>query len=269
MNRPQKYTAFKMGWGCIGHHLSGLISEILNREIKCSARQDDYDYWCAFTSEDRFTIVEIAELVEAVNGDKKMYAEALPTDSNTSRSLTMDLTRALLKKALDSDWIEELVREDALWIIGDFPEERNIMNGPIDWIIHLVGNGMACAECGKVENPFIEDACNAHTHGMEKYGHPDFQMVIHANPKDISYILNTLGMRVKNGERFKAGDMVSGIFLDCDVRLDEFQECDRKVLRVIIPDGKNRFPEDPACDYPYSFQTLPLEQLESNGGTSS
>ena len=94
-------------------------------------------------------------------------------------------------------------------------------------------------------------------------------ITVYANPKDISYILNTLGMRVKNGERFKAGDMVSGIFLDCDVRLDEFQECDRKVLRVIIPDGKNRFPEDPACDYPYSFQTLPLEQLESNGGPST
>jgi hypothetical protein len=76
-------------------------------------------------------------------------------------------------------------------------------------------------------------------------------------------------MRVQNGEKFKAGDMVSGIFLDCDIRLDEFEECDRKVLRVIIPDGKNRFPEDPACDYPYSFQTWPLEQLEAANGIPS
>ena len=94
-------------------------------------------------------------------------------------------------------------------------------------------------------------------------------MVLRTNPKDIGYILNTLGMRVQNGEKFKAGDMVSGIFLDCDIRLDEFEECDRKVLRVIIPDGKNRFPEDPNCDYPYSFQTWSLEQLESNGGVPS
>ena len=93
-------------------------------------------------------------------------------------------------------------------------------------------------------------------------------MVLHTNPKDMGYILNSLGIRVQNGEKFKAGDMVSGIFLDCDVRLDEFEECDRKVLRVIIPDGKNRFPEDPACDYPYAFQTWPLERLESKGGVS-
>ncbi len=139
----------------------------------------------------------------------------------------------------------------------------------IDWVIHFVANGVACAECGKAENSFIEYACNAHTHGMEKYGHPDFQMVLHTNLQDISYILNTLGWRVQNGERFQPGDLVSGIFLDCDVRLDEFEECDRKVLRVIIPDGKNRFPEDPECKYPYSFQTWPLERLESKGGVPS
>ena len=143
------------------------------------------------------------------------------------------------------------------------------MSNVIDWIIHFVANGVSCAECGKVENAFIEYACNAHTHGLEKYSHPNFQMVLHTNPQDMGYILNTLGMRVQNGEKFKAGDMVSGIFLDCDVRLDEFQEHDRKVLRVIIPDGKNRFPEDPNCDYPYSFQTWPLEQLESKGGVPS
>ena len=143
------------------------------------------------------------------------------------------------------------------------------MSKPIDWIIHMVANGIPCAECGKVEDSCIEYACNAHTHGMQKYSHMDFQMVLHTSQEDMSYILNTLGMRVQNGERFKPGDMVSGIFLDCDVRLDAFQECDRTVLRVIIPDGKNRFPEDPNCDYPYSFQTWPLERLESKGGSCS
>lgn len=143
------------------------------------------------------------------------------------------------------------------------------MKKPIDWIIHLVGNGIPCAECGDVENPFIQYACNAHTHGMEKYNHPDFQMVLHIDPKEIGYVLNTLGQRVQNGESFKAGDLVSGIFLDCNIRLDEFKECDRNVLRVIIPDAKNRFPEDPQCEYPYSFQTLPLEQLATNEGMLS
>ena len=269
MNRPQKYTAFRMDWGCIAHHLSDLISELLERDVSCKAGIIEYDYWGLSLCEGTFTIVEIANLINYVDGGKAMYANAIPTDSTRTKSLSMDLCQALMKKALDSDWVEELIREDALWIIGEFPEDRNIMTGPIDWIIHLVGNGMKCAECGKGENPFIEHACNAHTHGMEKYGHPDFQMVLHTNPKDISYILNTLGMRVKNGERFKPGDMVSGIFLDCDVRLDSFEECGRQVLRVIIPDGQNRFPEDANCTYPYSIQTLTLEQLASEEGTCS
>lgn len=139
----------------------------------------------------------------------------------------------------------------------------------IDWIIHIVANGVVCSDCGKVENCFPEYICNAHTHGMAKYGHPDFQLVLHMPQEEMGYVLNTMGLRVQAGERFKAGDLVEGIFLDCPVRLDEFQECDRTVLRVVIPDGKNRFPEDPDCEYPYSMQTLPMEVLEQKGGPTS
>ena len=136
----------------------------------------------------------------------------------------------------------------------------------IDWIIHIVGNGIACQECGKIENPFPQYICNAHTHGMNRYNHPDFQLVIHMSQENIGYVLNTLGLRVQSGEKFQSGDLVDGIFLDCPVRLDLFQEGDREVLRVIIPDGQNRFPEDPACDYPYSFQLLPTNDLEQKEG---
>ena len=48
----------------------------------------------------------------------------------------------------------------------------------IEWIIHYVCNGAVCAECGKVEYPYPEFICDAHTHGMEKYGHLNFQVVI-------------------------------------------------------------------------------------------
>ena len=104
---------------------------------------------------------------------------------------------------------------------------------------------------------------------MDKYGHLDFQMVIHTDPELMGYVLNEFGLRVQSGQQFKAGDMVEGIFLDCSVRLDEFDECGRKVLRVIIPDGKNRFPEDPACEYPYSFQLIPTDRLVKTIGTIS
>ena len=39
----------------------------------------------------------------------------------------------------------------------------------IDWIIHFIGNGVFCPDCGKVETGFPHYICNAHTHGMEKY----------------------------------------------------------------------------------------------------
>lgn len=48
----------------------------------------------------------------------------------------------------------------------------------IDWKIHLVANGVRCAVCGEAEDGFLPYMCDAHTDGMEKYGHPDFQVVL-------------------------------------------------------------------------------------------
>ena len=107
------------------------------------------------------------------------------------------------------------------------------MKQKVDWIIHMVAIG-ACGECGGAETSFLPYMCNAHTHGMECYGHLDFQMVLALPPQEIGRILNTLGLRVQSGECFRPGDMVSGIYEDCSVRLDEYEETGRRVLRVII-----------------------------------
>lgn len=131
----------------------------------------------------------------------------------------------------------------------------------INWDIHLVTNGVECADCGKTESGFLEYACNAHTHGMDQYDHLDFQLVLKLPTWEICRILNTLGLRVQAGERFKAGDMVPGIYEDCQIRLDEFEETGRKVLRVIIPDKYNIFPEDDRCMDTYKLQLLTTEEL--------
>ncbi len=130
-----------------------------------------------------------------------------------------------------------------------------------DWIVHLCMNGVVCSECDKEETGFLQYACNAHTHGMEKYEHQDFQMVLSYPPKEIMYILNSLGFRVQAGERFSSGDYVSGIYLDCDLKLIEFEESERKVLRVIVPDKFGRFPDDPLCMEEYRHQLLPMSEL--------
>ena len=124
----------------------------------------------------------------------------------------------------------------------------------IDWIIHMVGS------TGEPGNSFIDCACNAHTHGMEKYHHLDFQMVL-ADADAIGYVLNSLGRRVQNGEKFKNGDLVMGIFEDCPVKLVAFEETGRNVLRVIIPDAQGIFPNEANCAYPYNIQLKPLAEL--------
>ena len=58
-------------------------------------------------------------------------------------------------------------------------EQKTIYpNLPVDWIIHLVKNGNVCQECGGVEMGLLPNACNAHTHGMERYNHLNFQLVL-------------------------------------------------------------------------------------------
>ena len=104
---------------------------------------------------------------------------------------------------------------------------------------------------------------------MAKYGHQDFQLVLYLHPNQMGYVLNNLGLRVQAGERFKAGDLVEGIFDRCPLRLDEAEESGRKVLRVIIPDDQNRFPEDPECEYPYSYQLVPTDDLTRKEGSVS
>ena len=130
------------------------------------------------------------------------------------------------------------------------------MERKIDWIIHYVANGAVCEKCGRVENGFINGFCNAHTHGMEKYRHPDFQLVLDFEAREICRILNTFGCAAQNGSRFHDGQYVTGIYEDCAVKLLEYEECGRKVLRVIIPDKANRFPDERDCELPYAMQLM-------------
>lgn len=116
----------------------------------------------------------------------------------------------------------------------------------MNWIIHYIIDD---------HGPFPY-LCNAHTHGMEEYNHLNFQVVINFPAEHYCYLLNTIAMRVKNGELFQDGDMVSGLYTDCDIILKKVRETGRDVLRLIIPDKHNRFPEDPSCMAPYKYQEL-------------
>ena len=141
------------------------------------------------------------------------------------------------------------------------------MEKKVDWIYHYVANGVQCGECGEVENSFPQYVCDAHTHGMNRYNHLEFQVIIDYGPEEVGRLLNTMGRRVQNGERFKNNDVVKGLYLDCDVHLWEMSDASgRTVLRLIIPDKQNRMPEK--ADYPYSVQML-CTQLLTFGADAS
>ena len=131
------------------------------------------------------------------------------------------------------------------------------MNVNMNWQIHLPDDSYNY-ERRTYFKPYL---CNAHTHGMSRYGHPDFQVVLRISDREIKRILNTLCLAVQKGITFEDGEYVGGIYDDCPVRLQLFREGNREVLRVIIPDGNNAFPERTHCHSPYSYQLLNTDAL--------
>lgn len=89
---------------------------------------------------------------------------------------------------------------------------------------------------------------NYHTHGIaETVGHPDFQIVMPL-PFDVSMsIFWTLFRRVKDGERFAAGQSADRVIKGYQVRFLEAREDGRDVLRLLLPDKNGKFPGEPGC----------------------
>ncbi len=135
------------------------------------------------------------------------------------------------------------------------------MRPKIDWLVGFTTNGESCTHCGKVEHDFLPCFFNAKTHGMDRYGHKEFQIVLQIDHKMVTYILNSLGVRVQTGKKFQSGDSVSEILQGYDIRLQEFFEGEESVLRVLLPDPNGKFPDDAECDCIYSMQNLPLKEL--------
>ena len=121
MNDIQRLSAFRITWEAVSRYIEALISTLLGRAFTCETAGEDDNYWSVATICDTFTNVEIVRLVNFVNGGDQMLRNALPTDANTSKSLDMDLCRALLKYALKLDWDTEFVADDALVVLGHFP----------------------------------------------------------------------------------------------------------------------------------------------------
>lgn len=118
MNNIERFTTLKLEFSRVAWYLGNILSALLGREIHCTAKAEDDSYWSIAAIDDRFTNSEIVSLIQYVGGDATMIRRCIPPDSNSSRSLGMDLCEALLKHVLKMDWKREFVTEDALWILG-------------------------------------------------------------------------------------------------------------------------------------------------------
>ena len=104
----------------------------------------------------------------------------------------------------------------------------------INWDIHLVKDGFQCEECGELVDCFIPHACDCHTHGLNQYHHLELQIVVNYQPHILAYILNSIGLMIKDGRQFGAGDKVEGIFEDCDLRFDDTVDDEGKPIKTAL-----------------------------------
>lgn len=77
---------------------------------------------------------------------------------------------------------------------------------------------------------------NAHTHGLDAFGHPDLQVVLPLPTEVVTAFLTPLVDRVRGGETLEVGRRYPGVVRDSDVILTRASEGGRDVLRVIFPD---------------------------------
>ena len=98
---------------------------------------------------------------------------------------------------------------------------------------------------------------NAHTHGLERLNHLNFQFIVQL-PQQVGHnILCTLAEWVKEGQRFESGQLVEHVIRGFPIKLVEASEDDRKVLRIIFPDPKgNLEPDEMNEQYVVQYQDI-------------
>ncbi len=102
------------------------------------------------------------------------------------------------------------------------------------WFVHFIGDDDACPM-----------GVNFHTHGLDKYDHLDLQIVVPVSDKVAMGIFHNIVNRIKDGESFNHGDIVSEIAgKGYNIKFHAARETNRDVLRVIIPDADNNLDRD-------------------------
>lgn len=186
----------------------------------------------------------ISNIISGIVFDDKGQIERFQT-SNDYKSVTVNaLTRCLIMESIDNE--------------TDLILLRTLSKDKCSWVLHYITNETSKQE-GYTGSNFPPYLCNAHTHGLAAFNHKDFQLVLDIGPSSSGYLLNALAERVRNGETFADGELVDGVYSNCQVKLAVATEGNREVYRVLIPDEEGRYPGDEGCNFPYSEQDRKLD----------
>lgn len=120
------YQSIKLDWCEIGCLAGQLISDILDRPMRCNGNPDDYDFWTVVAVEERFSLEDLQKLLDYVDANDEMRRVTIPEDSDSTYSLDMELSAALLRKCLNTDWREEHISKDGLWLMGVNVADKNL-----------------------------------------------------------------------------------------------------------------------------------------------
>ena len=115
-------NALLLTWGEIAFYVGEKVSGLIGRKITCQAGFEDEAYWGVAAINDTFSVQELKNILCSVIATKSMYDEALPPDSDDSRSLGMGLSAKLLENCIGSSWEHLSISDDGLWLIGIEPE---------------------------------------------------------------------------------------------------------------------------------------------------
>ena len=118
MSNPPLLNTLRIELSDAAVWLSRKLSILLEREIICEATADDYDYWALKCTNDRFSLADLCKLLSYVNASKEMVEWTIPSDSDSTRGIDVKLCNALLQDILHTGWGEQLVKDDAVYLIG-------------------------------------------------------------------------------------------------------------------------------------------------------
>lgn len=100
---------------------------------------------------------------------------------------------------------------------------------------------------------------NAHTHGLKQsFKHLDLQIVYRVPEQLVLYIFHTVVDFIKKGKSFVDGEMSYDV-LDLPIKFVAAEECDRDVLRIILPDPQGLV--DRTMAFPFNKQYLDLPSI--------